>query len=99
MTSFLLFFISKKKDHIQEIYKKWEQLDDEIWGKIICMERNRRIAKAYARVPLLTINGGFEGFDGYKIGLNGFENPLEDHVIKRVKHNIGKVSYLQVKIS
>lgn len=55
------------------------------------MERNRRIAKAYARVPLLTINGGFEGFDGYKIGLSGFDNPLEDHAIKRVKNNIGKV--------
>lgn len=54
------------------------------------MERNRRIAKAYARVQLLTINGGTNGFDGYKIGLLGFDNPLEDHVIKRVKHSIGK---------
>jgi len=77
-------------DHIQEIFKKWEQLDDEIWLKVICMERNRRIAKAYARVPLLTINGGTNGFDGYKIGVNGFDNPLEDHVIKRVKHSVGK---------
>ena len=32
------------------------------------MERNRRIAKAYARVPLLTINGADNGFDGFKIG-------------------------------
>lgn len=54
------------------------------------MERNRRIAKAYARVPLLTINGATNGFDGYKIGLLGFDNPLEDQQIKNVKHRIGK---------
>ena len=54
------------------------------------MERNRRIAKAYVRVPLLTVNGSQTGFDGYKIGLLGFDNPLEDQLIKRVKHSIGK---------
>lgn len=79
------------QDHIEEVLRKWDQLDDEIWCKIICMERNRRIAKAYARVPVLTINGNNEGFDGYKIGLNGFENPMRDALTKRVKQHIGKV--------
>jgi hypothetical protein len=78
------------QDHVTEILKKWEQIDDEIWGKIICMERNRRIAKAYARLPVLTINGSEDGFDGYKIGLNGFENPLRDALTKRVKSHIGR---------
>ena len=57
------------------------------------MERNRRIAKAYARAPILTITGSAEGFDGYKIGLNGFESATEDPLVKRVKNHIGKVGY------
>ncbi|XP_053206307.1 uncharacterized protein LOC128390556, partial [Panonychus citri] len=77
-------------DHIQEILKKWEQIDDEIWGKIICMERNRRIAKAYARVPVLTVSGSDDGFDGFKIGLNGFDRaPSRDPLVKRVRDHIG----------
>lgn len=56
------------------------------------MERNRRIAKAYSRVPVLTISGSKDGFDGYKIGLNGFENSARDSLTKTVKTHIGKVS-------
>lgn len=55
------------------------------------MERNRRIAKAYSRVPVLTISGSDDGFDGYKIGLNGFDNPMRDSLTKTVKSHIGKV--------
>ncbi|RWS25883.1 uncharacterized protein B4U80_04275 [Leptotrombidium deliense] len=54
------------------------------------MERNRRIAKAYARAPVLSINGSEDGFDGYKIGLNGFESPVNDTLVKRVKRHIGQ---------
>lgn len=77
------------KDHILEILNKWEQIDDEIWAKLICMERNRRVAKAYARAPILTINGSEDGFDGYRIGMNGFDNPLRDPKTDVVKHHIG----------
>ncbi|XP_027199007.2 uncharacterized protein LOC113793182 [Dermatophagoides pteronyssinus] len=77
------------KDHILEILNKWEQIDDEIWAKLICMERNRRVAKAYARAPILTINGTDDGFDGYRIGLNGFDNPLRDQKTDIIKHHIG----------
>ena len=56
------------------------------------MERNRRVAKAYARAPILTINGSEDGFDGYRIGLNGFDNPLRDPKTDIVKHHIGDVS-------
>ena len=33
------------QDHVGEIIKKWESIDDEIWAKAIVMERNRRVAK------------------------------------------------------
>jgi len=36
------------KDHIKEVLEKWDNIDDEIWAKVIVLERNRRIAKAYA---------------------------------------------------
>lgn len=76
------------KDHVQEVLEKWTQIDDEIWAKVICFERNRRIAKAYARAPVLTINGSDEGFDGYRIGLQGFDNPMRDAKTEEVKRHI-----------
>lgn len=56
---------------------------------MIILERNRRIAKAYARAPILTVNGSEDGFDGFKIGVNGFENPLRDFKVKEFKAQIG----------
>lgn len=52
--------------HLQEVLDKWTQIDDEIWAKVIVFERNRRVAKAYARVPVLTVNGSDDGFDGMR---------------------------------
>ena len=54
------------QDHIKEVLGKWESIDDEIWAKVIVLERNRRVAKAYARAPVLTVNGSDEGFDGFR---------------------------------
>jgi len=54
------------QDHIQEVLNKWESIDDEIWAKVIVLERNRRVAKAYARAPVLTVNGSNDGFDGFR---------------------------------
>ncbi|XP_043202859.1 serine/arginine repetitive matrix protein 1-like isoform X3 [Amphibalanus amphitrite] len=76
-------------DHIREVLSKWDSIDDEIWAKIIVFERNRRVAKAYARVGVLTIHGSDVGFDGSKIGLGGFDNPLRDPKIEEVKRYIG----------
>ena len=33
------------QDHVEEILRKWESIDDEIWAKVIVLERNRRVAK------------------------------------------------------
>lgn len=71
---------------------KWDNIDDDIWGKLICMERNRRVAKAYARAPILTINGSSDGFDGYRVGLKGFDNPMRDVKTEEVLKHIGQVN-------
>lgn len=53
------------------------------------MERNRRIAKAYARSPVITIDNRCIGFNGDSIGLTGFENPYRDPEVMRVHSMIG----------
>lgn len=64
----------------------------QIWAKIIVMERNKRIAKAYVRAPAISINGSDVGFDGYTIGINGFDSsPPSDAKVLQVKKMIGKV--------
>ncbi|XP_054740166.1 uncharacterized protein LOC129245798 [Anastrepha obliqua] len=78
------------KEHIQEVLDKWTQIDDEIWAKVIVFERNRRVAKAYARAPVLTINGSDDGFDGMRIGLCGFDNPMRDQKTEEFKRHIGQ---------
>lgn len=78
------------KDHIKEVLNKWESIDDEIWAKVIVLERNRRVAKAYARAPVLTINGSEDGFDGFRIGVNGFDNPMRDPKTAEFKAQIGQ---------
>ncbi|XP_044740947.1 uncharacterized protein LOC123302180 [Chrysoperla carnea] len=77
------------KDHIQEVLDKWTQIDDEIWAKVIVLERNRRVAKAYARAPVLTVNGSDDGFDGFRIGLCGFDNPMRDQKTEELRRHIG----------
>ena len=59
-------FLSIFQDHIDEVLGKWHSIDDEIWAKVIVLERNRRVAKAYARAPVLTVNGSEDGFDGFR---------------------------------
>ncbi|XP_043473533.1 uncharacterized protein LOC122505758 isoform X2 [Leptopilina heterotoma] len=78
------------KDHIQEVLDKWNQIDDEIWAKVIVFERNRRVAKAYARAPVLTVNGSNDGFDGFRIGLCGFDNPMRNAKTDEAKRHINQ---------
>lgn len=83
-------------DQLEEVRNKWNQIDDEIWAKIICFERNRRVAKAYARSQVISINGSERAFDGYRIGLNGFPNPKRDYEVPIIKQQIR--SGLKLKI-
>lgn len=77
---------------MQEIVDKWYAIDDEIWAKIICMERNRRIAKAYARNCQITVDGSEDEYlDGTKLGLNSFNNPTMDSKTRQIKQYIGQV--------
>ncbi len=78
------------QDHIKEVLAKWDNIDDEIWAKIIVLERNRRVAKAYARAPVLTINGSDDGFDGFRIGVAGFDNPMRDAATNDTIRRIGQ---------
>lgn len=48
------------------------------------------MAKAYARAPVLTVNGSDDGFDGFRIGLNGFENPMRDSKTEDILRHIGQ---------
>ena len=72
--------------------RKWDQIDDEIWAKMIFMSRNRRIAKAYVRVPAVIVNGSDDGFDGFKVGLNGFDDPFRDEHTQQLMDYIDEVS-------
>jgi len=65
-------FVFVLQDHIQEVLDKWHQIDDEIWAKLIVMERNRRVAKAYARAIPIQINGSDDGFDGFRYKIQIF---------------------------
>jgi len=79
------------EEHIAEVQRKMDQIDDEIWAKVIVFERNRRIAKAYVRSQILTVNASDIGFDGVRLGLAGFSNPDRDPKTKHVLDNeIGK---------
>lgn len=77
------------REHIQEVLSKWKQIDDEIWAKVVVFERNRRVAKAYARAPVLTVNGSDQEFDGFRIGLNGFDDPAKNLKTEEYKRYVG----------
>ena len=48
------------------------------------------MAKAYARAPVLTINGSDDGFDGFRIGVAGFDNPMRDAATDDTIRRIGQ---------
>ena len=43
------------------------------------------------RAPVLTVNGSDDGFDGFRIGLAGFDNPMRDNKTEEAKWHIGQV--------
>uniref|UniRef100_A0A914UXD8 MH2 domain-containing protein n=1 Tax=Plectus sambesii TaxID=2011161 RepID=A0A914UXD8_9BILA len=77
-------------DHLNEVLEKLEAggIDDEIWGKIICMERSKRVAKAYLRKTTIIVDGGCEEFDGKTLGFNHFSNPFRDEQTEEMRTKI-----------
>ncbi|MCP9263351.1 Carboxypeptidase D [Dirofilaria immitis] len=65
-------------DNIMEVYRKLSNIEEQIWDKLIVMERNIRSAKAYLRSRIITIDGSEAEFDGIRIGLQRFENSYRD---------------------
>ena len=66
-------------------------IDDEIWGKIVIMERCKRVAKAYLRKTTVIIDGSEDEFDGKTLGFNFFQNPERDEQIREIRTKIGDV--------
>lgn len=81
------------KDNIVEANEKLQALDDEIWGKIIIMERNQRVGKAYLRNPIISVNGSEEEFNGYTVGWKMFNNPHRD---PRVQEDLAKIGAVKI---
>ena len=46
----------------------------------------------------MTVNGTDDGFDGFRIGLAGFENPMRDPKTEEAKRLIGQVMNWSFKI-
>ena len=42
----------------------------------------------------MTVNGTDDGFDGFRIGLAGFENPMRDPKTEEAKRLIGQVDLI-----
>uniref|UniRef100_A0A5S6R4V4 Metalloendopeptidase n=1 Tax=Trichuris muris TaxID=70415 RepID=A0A5S6R4V4_TRIMR len=76
------------RDHMLEIGSKLPSLDDGIWGKLILMEKNRRIAKAYLRAPSLQVDGSRSGFDGGVVGFNSFPGAVRDGQANEIRNKI-----------
>uniref|UniRef100_A0A914S6I2 Uncharacterized protein n=1 Tax=Parascaris equorum TaxID=6256 RepID=A0A914S6I2_PAREQ len=53
-------------DNIAEVNRKLANIEEQIWGKIIVMERNVRTAKAYLRSRIIAIDGSYAEFDGLR---------------------------------
>ena len=49
-------------------------MDDEVWAKIILLEKKRQTGKAYIKTPVFSIDGSDVGFDGDVVGVNGIKS-------------------------
>ena len=78
-------------DHIEEVMEKWDGIDDQIWGKVIVMEKNCRVAKMFLSKSEMAISNDHCGFDlSGRIGLRGFDNKMRDSETATVLRTLGK---------
>ncbi|CAD6189093.1 unnamed protein product [Caenorhabditis auriculariae] len=77
-------------DQVKEVLDKLSEgsIDDEIWGKIVVMERCKRVAKAYLRKTTVIIDGSEDEFDGKTLGFNHFDNSTRDEHIQEIRSKI-----------
>lgn len=54
------------KDNLTEVQRKLDEIDPDVWGKLIVMERNYRTAKAYLRHQTIYVDGSETQFDGIR---------------------------------
>uniref|UniRef100_A0A158Q8A0 MH2 domain-containing protein n=1 Tax=Elaeophora elaphi TaxID=1147741 RepID=A0A158Q8A0_9BILA len=94
-----------ERECVIEILEKLEQgdLDDEIWGEIILMEKCKRLVKVYLREDkceqqklklqfrrtAVIIDGSSDEYDGITLGFNHFENFDRDKDSSDIRHKIG----------
>uniref|UniRef100_A0A915B2E9 MH2 domain-containing protein n=1 Tax=Parascaris univalens TaxID=6257 RepID=A0A915B2E9_PARUN len=79
-----------EKDNIAEVNRKLANIEEQIWGKIIVMERNVRTAKAYLRSRIIAIDGSYAEFDGLRIGVSRFANVYRDERTMRALRRFNK---------
>ena len=78
-------------DHIEEVMEKWEAINDQIWGKVIVMEKNCRVAKMFLSKSEMVISSDHCGFDiSGRIGLRGFDNKIRDSETTTALRSLGK---------
>ena len=78
-------------DNIEEVMEKWDGIDDQIWGKVIVMEKNCRVAKMFLSKSEMEISNDHCGFDiSGRIGLRGFDNKMRDSETTTVLRTLGK---------
>ncbi|VDM99186.1 unnamed protein product [Thelazia callipaeda] len=83
---------SFERDNILEVYRKLPNIEEQIWGKLIVMERNIRPVKAYLKSRIIIVDGSEAEFDGSRIGLRRFANAHRDEGTKRALESFSKVS-------
>ncbi|CAI4226249.1 unnamed protein product [Auanema sp. JU1783] len=78
-------------DQAKEVLNKLVDgsIDDEIWGKIVVMERCKRVAKAYLRKTTVIVDGSEDEFDGKTLGFNHFDNNDRDEHTNEIRSKIG----------
>jgi len=76
---------------LEEIETNLDEIDDEVWARVIVMEKNVEVAKVLLRKPIVIVTNGDEGFTGdCVVGLGGFENPRRDQESLDSLKSVGK---------
>uniref|UniRef100_A0A1I8APV8 MH2 domain-containing protein n=1 Tax=Steinernema glaseri TaxID=37863 RepID=A0A1I8APV8_9BILA len=84
------------KDNLFEVQAKLSNIENQIWGKLIVMERNYRTAKAYLRYQSILVDGSQREFDGARLGLSRFSPDLSDRRLLQEYRRLDKGVEVQI---